>query len=214
MGYTVLEYVFNLFSKICLLYGHKFKKIFPNLLTALRLLVVPFTLVAILNDKLALALGLFTFAATTDYIDGFLARLWSVESKFGRIFDPIADKTLMIGSYVTLALAGYIPVWLMYLIVGRDILILTGGFLVYLLDLPVRLSPFFLSKLNTFFQLLFVWLVLLLNMGIYQILTPDLYHPMIWLLIYITATTTMLSGIEYTVYFVRKNLRSLLENDK
>lgn len=185
------------------------KKILPNLLTALRLIVVPFTLYAIVHDNLAAALVLFVFAAITDYVDGFLARFWSVESRFGRIFDPIADKTLMIGCYVTLAYTGHIPMWLMYLVVGRDVLILVGGLAVYILNLPVRLSPFILSKINTFFQLLFVGLVLLLDMRVYQILTPDLYHPMMWWLVYITATTTILSGIEYIWYFIRKNLHSV-----
>lgn len=192
------------------LMGLRVKRIIPNFLTALRLLVVPFTLLAILKDELALALCLFAFAAVTDYVDGFLARLWSVESRFGRIFDPLADKTLLMGSYITLAYMGHIPSWLMYLVVGRDILILAGGLFVYLFNLPVRLSPFILSKINTFFQLLFVGLVLLLNMGVYQILTPDLYHPMMWWLVYITAGTTILSGLEYIWYFIRKNLHSIL----
>ena len=189
------------------------KRILPNLLTALRLLVVPFTLVAIFRGQLTLAFYLFTFAAVSDYIDGFLARLWNVESKFGRILDPIADKTLMIGSSVTLAITGYIPLFLMYLIVARDILILAGGLLVYLFNLPVRLSPFVLSKINTFFQLLFVGLVLFLDMGVYQMLTPALYHPMMWGLVYITAATTVLSGIEYIIYFVRKNLREVFRRE-
>lgn len=189
------------------------KKITPNILTALRLLAVPFTLLAIIHDKLALAFGLFAFAAVTDYIDGFLARLWGVESRFGRIFDPIADKTLLMGSYITLAFTGHIPLWLMYLVVGRDILILLGGLLVYIFNLPVRLTPFFISKLNTFLQLLFVGLVLLFDMGIYQSVVPELYHPMMWILVYTTAFTTILSGLEYIWYFVQKNLRAALRRE-
>jgi cardiolipin synthase len=190
------------------------KKVTPNVLTALRLLAVPFTLLAILRDHLVLAFCLFSFAAITDYIDGFLARLWGVESRFGRIFDPIADKTLLMGSYITLAYMGHIPIWLMYLVVGRDILILLAGLVVYLFNLPVRLTPISISKINTFFQLLFVCLVLLLDMGIYQIMTPDLYHPMMWVLVYTTAFTTALSGVEYMWYFAQTNLRSLFRSQK
>ncbi len=187
-----------------------FKKIVPNILTFLRLAAVPFTLYYILGDELTIAFGLFAFAAITDYVDGNLARRWQVETKFGRIFDPLADKALLMGAYIALTYTGHIPEWLMYLIVGRDILILLGAFLVYLFNLPVRLSPFFISKVNTFFQLLLVTAVLVTDFSFYNVIPQESYQQLMWTLLYLTALTTVLSGIEYVFYFMRKNLRVLL----
>ncbi|AIK96077.1 CDP-alcohol phosphatidyltransferase family protein [Candidatus Odyssella acanthamoebae] len=187
-----------------------FKRIIPNVLTSLRLAAVPFTLYYILCDELTVAFCLFVFAAITDYVDGNLARRWHVETKFGRIFDPLADKALLMGAYIALTYTGHIPEWLMYLIVGRDVLILSGALLVYLFNLPVRLSPFFISKVNTFFQLLLVTIVLVSDFSFYEVLSHEAYQQLMWALLYLTALTTVLSGVEYVFYFMRKNLRVLL----
>ncbi|MBW8308503.1 MAG: CDP-alcohol phosphatidyltransferase family protein [Candidatus Paracaedibacteraceae bacterium] len=187
-----------------------FKKIIPNILTFLRLVAVPFTLYYILGDELTIAFGLFAFAAITDYVDGNLARRWQVETRFGRIFDPLADKALLMGAYIALTYTDHIPEWLMYLIVGRDILILSGALLVYLFNLPVRLSPFFISKVNTFFQLLLVTVVLVRDFSYYEVIPQESYQQLMWVLLYLTALTTALSGVEYVFYFMRKNLRVLL----
>lgn len=185
------------------------KRSLPNILTALRLIAVPYVLFHILQDNLTAAFYLFVFAAITDYVDGYLARHWRVETKFGRIFDPIADKALLMGSYIALAYTGHIPEWLMYLIVGRDILIIGGAIIIYLFNLPVRLIPFFISKVNTFLQLILVVSILIADFSLYDALSSELYSQFMEGLLYITALTTILSGIEYVFYFVRQNLRAV-----
>lgn len=187
-----------------------FRKIIPNILTALRLAIVPFSLYCILQNQLTVAFYLFAVAACTDYVDGYLARRWHVESRFGRIFDPIADKALLMGSYIALTYTGHVPDWLMYLIVGRDVLILLGGMMVYLFNLPVRLTPFWMSKINTFLQLVLVGIILMADFSFYEVLSPKSYQQLMWGLLYLTALTTILSGIEYIFYFVRKNLHALV----
>lgn len=187
-----------------------YKKITPNIITFLRLAVVPFAVFYILQDDLMIAFYLFLFAGITDCIDGYLARRWHVESRFGRIFDPIADKALLMGSYIALTYTGYIPEWFMYLIVGRDILIITGAVLVYLFNLPVRLMPFFISKVNTFLQVVLVAIVLVTDFSFYEIWSHKAYEKAMWGLLYLTTLTTILSGIEYIFYFMRKNLRACL----
>lgn len=188
----------------------RLKQVLPNFLTALRLAVVPLTLTYILMDELTLAFAFFAFAALTDYVDGYLARLWHVESRFGRIFDPIADKALLMGTYIALTYTGHVPEWLMWLIVGRDLLILLGALLIYVFNLPVRLSPFALSKINTFLQVLLVAMILLADFSFYDVVPHEVYERLMWTLLYTTALTTFLSGIEYLFYFVRKNTRSLM----
>ena len=182
----------------------------PNSLTALRLLATPLTVGLLLSDHYSSAFIVFSLAAITDYIDGYLARQWKVESKFGRIFDPIADKALMISIVITLAYSQHIPEILAVLIVGRDGLIIAGGLLVYFLQLPVRLAPSRSSKINTFFQLAFIGLILLLGQSYQDIIALDNF----WLaaltvtLMSLTILTTLWSGVEYIIYFVRQNFRT------
>lgn len=187
-----------------------YKKIIPNILTLLRLALVPFAVFYILQDDLIIAFYLFMFAGITDYVDGYLARRWHVESRFGRISDPIADKALLMGSYIALTYTGHIPEWFMYLIVGRDILIISGAVLVYIFNLPVRLMPFFISKVNTFLQVILVAIVLMADFSFYEVWSHESYEKAMWGLLYITTLTTILSGIEYIFYFMRKNLRACL----
>ena len=70
-----------------------------------------------------LALILFVAAALTDWLDGHLARKWKIESDFGRLFDPLADKLLVVVAFVGLLGAGLLPVWFVSLVVAREFLI-------------------------------------------------------------------------------------------
>src|SRR5712664_1604183 len=91
----------------------------PNLLTIARLLLAPFIFAAIVNGRHALAL--FACASLTDGLDGLLARRFGQITPVGAYLDPIADKVLLSGVYLSLALAGSVPWWLVMVIFGRDL---------------------------------------------------------------------------------------------
>ena len=76
------------------------KKYIPNTLTLIRLILVPIFIILFINKNYSLSTVIFIFASITDFIDGYLARKWKVESKFGKVIDPIADKSLMISSLI------------------------------------------------------------------------------------------------------------------
>ena len=178
----------------------------PNILTLFRLGCVPLIVVLILKDYFLFAFGIFALASITDILDGYLARLWKVTSTFGLIFDPLADKSLLVFSTLSLGYLLRIPAWIVALIIGRDTLILLAGMAVYLFKLPVKLAPSFSSKINTFSQIILMGMVLLTNY------TYGKTHPipgldlLMILLLWSTTLSTLWSGIDYILYFLKETL--------
>lgn len=134
----------------------------PNLITLARLCAVPGTIWLIIHGRLDWAFVLFATAGISDAVDGWMARRWHIRSALGAVLDPVADKALMVGTYVTLAATGIMPDWLAILVVFRDVLIMGGVVVLYLLGTPPRMRPSRISKLNTVVQILYAGLVLLL----------------------------------------------------
>lgn len=135
----------------------------PNLLTALRLCAAPFTAALILRANYSAALGFFAFAGLSDALDGYLARRLSPGSRFGVYLDPAADKLLMLASFVTLTMVGAVPLWLTALVIGRDIAIVGGAAIAWLLALPLKIEPLQIGKISTVVQVGYIGLVLLLR---------------------------------------------------
>lgn len=125
----------------------------PNALTLLRLCAVPVILWAVVSERLALAFGLFAAAGLTDALDGFLAKRLDARTRLGAYLDPLADKALLVSLYVALGLAGHLALWLVGLVVARDLLILAAIGADILRGTPVRIAPSALSKLNTAAQI-------------------------------------------------------------
>ena len=124
-----------------------------NLLTLLRLVLVPFVILAILHAHHTLALALFAAAAFTDLLDGAVARRFHLATPAGAWLDPVADKCLLSGVFLALAAAGTVPWWLVILIFGRDLYILAGVGVVMSLT-PIRqFPPSVWGKVSTFVQI-------------------------------------------------------------
>ena len=133
-----------------------------NLLTLLRLCLVPVAVIAIVNREWMLAFVVFVTAGVTDAIDGFIARHFDLRTELGAYLDPLADKALLMSIYVTMAIAGVLPGSLAVLVVSRDIMIVGAVILSWLMDNPVEINPSLLSKANTLAQISFAALVLFL----------------------------------------------------
>ena len=134
----------------------------PNLLSALRLLAAPFAAWLILEGHDIAAVLTFAAAGASDGLDGFIARRWGATSAFGAWLDPIADKLLMLFCFTALYCVGATPLWLLVLVVGRDLAIVLGWLLARLLSLPAPSAPLFIGKLSTAVQILYVLTLLLL----------------------------------------------------
>jgi cardiolipin synthase len=126
----------------------------PNTLCAVRLALTPFIVSRILAIDFDTALWLLAAAGITDALDGFLARRFNWTTRVGLVLDPIADKVLLASAYLALGAADALPHWLVILVFGRDLLLLTGTGLVMLLSQRRSFQPSILGKVSTVFQIL------------------------------------------------------------
>lgn len=168
-----------------------------NLLSLARLLSVPVTVWLMLGGEWLYAFVLFVVAGVTDALDGYLARHHNMESELGAFLDPLADKALMISTYVALGIHGDLPVWLVILVVSRDLLIVGGVLLSFAMDLDISIEPLMISKANTVFQVALVAAVLAGLAGLpvpREVLAP---------LGVAVALTTAFSGGWYLVNWIR-----------
>ncbi len=132
----------------------------PNFITIGRLILVPLVIMMILQGNWQLAFTMFVVAGVSDAVDGFLARRYDMGSELGAYLDPVADKALLVSIYLTLAIIGIIPAWVAVLVVSRDIMIVSAVILSWVLDNPLEMRPFLVSKLNTFAQIAFAAVLL------------------------------------------------------
>jgi cardiolipin synthase len=157
-----------------------------NLLTLLRLVLVPFVILAILEGRHSLALALFAGAALTDVLDGAVARRFRLATPAGAWLDPVADKCLLSGAFLALAAAGMMPWWLVGIVFGRDFYILAGAASVMLLTSVRKFPPSIWGKVSTFVQILTVVVSMAGYVGAARV--------MLWP----CAAFTVWSGIHYT----------------
>jgi cardiolipin synthase len=132
----------------------------PNLITIGRLILVPLVILMIVNQRWQVAFAIFVIAGISDAVDGILARRFGMASELGGYLDPIADKALIVSIYITLAMVGAIPAWLVILVVSRDFMIVSAVILSWVMGKPLAMAPFVVSKLNTAAQIIFAAVVL------------------------------------------------------
>ena len=132
----------------------------PNANSLVRVALVAPILALLLNGRHDVALMLFFVAGFSDGLDGYLAKRFDWHSRTGALLDPIADKLLVAGTFVTLSITGDLPVWLAAIVVLRDVVIVGGAMAYNFLVRPVEGEPTRISKLNTAFELLLVLFVI------------------------------------------------------
>jgi len=132
----------------------------PNLVTLVRILLVPIVVWAITSGEMRIAFLLFVAAGVSDAIDGFVAKHFHMTSELGAYLDPLADKALIVSIYISLGIAGKLPLFLVILVVSRDIMIIGAFMLAWLVGKPMAARPLLVSKINTVVQILLATLVL------------------------------------------------------
>jgi len=181
----------------------------PNFLCVSRILISPYLGMLIVQAEFQFALAVLGVAAVTDLLDGWIARTWeSQSSKMGSFLDPMADKVLIATLFLTLTYADLIPIALTGLIIARDVILVTAGFVIRYRSLPpprtlsryfdvthatAQLAPTFVSKVNTGVQLLLVGSTLAAPVFQY------VGHPLLQSLWYITGATTIAAGLSYVI---------------
>ena len=132
----------------------------PNAISLMRIVLVAPILMYIVDGRYGLALLLFFIAGFSDGVDGYLAKRFDWHTRIGALLDPIADKLLVGGTFITMVFTGLVPVWLASLVIFRDVVIVGGATAYNWLVRPVEGQPTRISKLNTVLQLLFIVFVL------------------------------------------------------
>jgi len=170
----------------------------PNIISVFRILLVLPVVWALFNLEYLTALILFAVAGFTDALDGFLAKQFNWQTRLGSILDPLADKLLLVSSFLTLAWIELIPFWLVAVVIIRDVLIVIGGVVFHYMFVHFEMAPSRISKANTFFQILFV-LAIVFYHGEFA-LTPWVIEA----LSYIVLITTVISGMDYVWVWGRR----------
>jgi cardiolipin synthase len=177
----------------------------PNALTFFRLGSSPILVWLLVQRRYRAALLLTLVAGLTDWFDGYAARhLRAGAMGIGVLFDPLADKALLVTLFVTLGLLGLIPFWMLGLAIGRDLIILGGALLLRIFRGKQRFVPSTLGKVSTFFQIVLVLLVLLEAAFPYP-----LFQWLSYLALLLAAIFTVLSGLDYIRLGMRIALRRI-----
>jgi cardiolipin synthase len=132
----------------------------PNAISLLRIALIVPILLLILDGAFGWALALFLLAGFSDGLDGYLAKRFDWHTRLGALLDPVADKLLVAGLFITLAYTQDIPVWLAAVVILRDVVIVAGATVYNFFVRPVQGEPTRVSKLNTSLQLLFLLFVI------------------------------------------------------
>ena len=170
----------------------------PNLITLGRLLAVPVTVYLMLQGHHRAAFWLFVAAGLSDALDGIIAKHFDARSELGAYLDPLADKALLMSIYIALGYLGHVAVWLVALVVFRDLLIVGGALLFHTLTRSLTMDPLFISKANTTAQIVLASVVL-------AGLAWELSFPAVNdALVFLVAATTVLSGAGYVIKWGRK----------
>jgi cardiolipin synthase (CMP-forming) len=172
-----------------------------NKISIARIILIPFFVSAIVYGRMEIALALFIIAAITDGADGFIARAFNQKTDLGAILDPIADKMLLLTAFISMSLVRSIPPdirlppYVPIIVISRDILIVIGSVVVYMIKGGLKAKPSMVGKITTFFQMATIVSVLVLFR----------YSYIIW---NIAVALTVISGIDYLI----KGSRLLSEN--
>jgi len=167
----------------------------PNSLSIFRLFLTIFFILSIHYQKYNTALILFVVQAISDLLDGFFVRIMKEKTYLGSILDPLADKVMLVSSYIVLSVNNVIPIWVTLTVLLRDIILSSGFLILYRLSHKTRPSPTIISKITTLFQMSTIVYILWSSTRVYG----DYFF-------YATVVLTVASGCQY----IARGLRILI----
>jgi cardiolipin synthase len=173
----------------------------PNLLTFLRMALIPVFASLLFYEYIGLALLVFLIAGISDGVDGFIARRFQQESELGTVIDPIADKLLMTTAFIILTLPNVlepnhrVPFWVTAAVIGRDVLIIAVAGAINIMTGFHGFKPSWLGKLSTLVQVGAVVLILFAAVTGYGFFLPVTYS--------IVVLLAFISGFHYIFHVAR-----------
>lgn len=173
----------------------------PNAITVLRAALIPLLAWLLLERDYSNAFLLFVALGLSDLADGVIARRFNLRTRFGAIADPLADKLAMLTAVLLLAQQNWLPWWFAALVIGRDVVIVSGAAAYHLLVGPVDMAPSWLSKVNTALEFLFLASVLAFGAGYLD--EGAWFSVFLW----VTTATVIASGTQYVFVWSRKAMQ-------
>jgi len=170
----------------------------PNAISIIRIFLSIPVVLMLLQHNYDTALILFAIAGISDGLDGYLAKHYGWQSRLGGLLDPLADKILLVLSVLSLGWLGLLPTWLVFIVILRDLVIITGAFVYNFQVAELDASPTLISKFNTVVQIVLV-LAVVLNQGFIPM--PEL---LLQGLLFLTLITTIWSGLNYVVVWSKR----------
>jgi cardiolipin synthase len=166
-----------------------------NWLTVLRILLIPVFVSLLVYRRPGLALVVFAAAALTDLLDGYVARHRGIQSRLGAFLDPMADKLLLISSFVTLTWLRALPFWIAAVVISRDIILVVGALAIHMAGGRIYPRPTWAGKAATFFQVVTVLAGLTGSFLAVELGTA--------FFMWVAAAFTVFSGLQYIVQGMR-----------
>lgn len=174
----------------------------PNLVTVARVALVVPTVWLLWHEHVVAALALIAIGGLSDAVDGELARRFDWRTRFGAIADPVADKLLVVAVFVVLALQGHLPAWLLAVVVGRDLVIISGALAYRILFGELEMQPTPISKANTVLQIVVLALVLVHRTSFEPAASlAGLVDPVGFFLV---GASSVVSGLHYVLVWSRR----------
>src|SRR6202163_1184064 len=124
-----------------------------NKITVLRIIAIPILIIALLEHQLGWARAIFILSILSDALDGTIARIRGERTPLGSFLDPMADKLLLLGTFIAYTYLGWIPVWIFITVISRDLIIILGWTVVYILTGNSKIEPRLLGKFTTALQM-------------------------------------------------------------
>ena len=181
----------------------------PNVITITRIILLPFFAATLIYNYYTYAMLIFIVSAFTDLFDGYFARLSNQTTKIGAILDPVADKFLLVTSFVIISIKGWIPVWLTIIVLSRDLIIVAGWLILAFISGVSFMLPSYTGKTAVFFQFILIGLTLsIINFNCdnssgfsgCSLINPAVLKVLVFMKIFmcfVVALLTALSGIQY-----------------
>ena len=157
-----------------------------NKITVLRIIAIPIFIIAFLEQHIGWARGIFVVSVLSDALDGALARIRGERTPLGSFLDPLADKLLLVATYIAFTATGVMPVWIFITVLSRDMLIVLGWAVVYILTGNSKIQPRPLGKVTTALQM---------SVAVVKLFAfpAALYHGLLYAMI----AATILSACDY-----------------
>ena len=178
------------------------KKI-PNILSILRIILIPLVAWLILFDYFLYALIITLLIAISDFLDGFIARTFNAQSEIGSYLDSIADKAFIISAYMLIGTQNLLPIYVIIIVISRDIIIMGAFVLSFAMNQRLDINPIRTSKINTFLQFTLIVLVLINNVVEFNPLQAITF--LIDVIMYMVIVTTVASLLFYIKQWLNYN---------